>query len=53
MEAAYLATTGAALEHFQVTESGGLSDAQVKDLTAKHGLNSMRLLCLISEGLAR
>ena len=41
MESAFLATTGTVLKHFQVNERKGLSDAQVKASTAKHGLNKI------------
>ena len=41
MEASYLSSTEDCLQYFQVTESKGLSDAQVQDATKKYGRNGM------------
>ena len=41
MEAAYLASTKEALDHFHVTEESGLSSAQVHKYTEQYGLNCM------------
>ena len=43
MESAYLTSAAEALKHFSVTEEGGLSDSQVKALTAEHGRNGTEL----------
>jgi cold shock CspA family protein len=39
MDAAFLCTTKEVLEHFGVTEEGGLSHSQVVSFEAKYGRN--------------
>ena len=46
MDSAYLSSAGEALKHFNVSEANGLSDSQVKDLTAKYGRNGTTKLTL-------
>ena len=41
MENAYTKTPEEVLKHFQVTETKGLSEQQVKSLREKHGKNGM------------